>query len=314
MVLQPATKERLREHGARAGALAVLLAALTGCPADESSGDALPSARDARREGQPSARDAAPCTARVIERATGKVIDESGQPLRAAQAQMCLRTADDRLLCLRPAATDSTGAFAIEVVEEARCVKSVVMRALVADGDRATVYCPVALGTGGSTTLTIAQPLVLHRTRRATALPPEGDAKKSRVVRFADGVEIDVVPDELYASPPGYAGLAAVRLAPSAKGLCFVDQPQRYTAFYAFSPEADVEGAGFSFRLPNDSGASAGASVDLYLLGGLSCRLADGTFVDEGKWVKFGTATVSSDGKKLLGRTPCLTWLGLRAR
>jgi len=111
-----------------------------------------------------------------------------------------------------------------------------------------------------------------------------------------------------------YEELAATRLAPTTDGLCFLDAPESLEAVYAFSPEGDLKESTAALRIPNSTGLAADTVVDLYVLGGLSCSLASGAKVKEGDWVKFGQATVSSDGSVIEASgengLPCINWFG----
>ncbi len=240
----------------------------------------------------------------------GFVTDPGLNPL-FAKAQLCVRNPQDLLVCLAPADADaSDGFFSIAVPENNRCVAEATMRSLVPGADSSTFYCHIE-GEASEPIVRLDFPVVIHPTERATTLPPEGDTTASRTVVFGDGLEIDVVPDDFFAS---YERLAANEVDPS--DLCFLEGKDEPMAVYAFSPEGDIDGAGFPVRLPNTKGLAAGAIVDLYVLGGLSCTLADGTALAEAEWAQFGTGTVTEDGSMIASdpgsNLPCVNWMGYK--
>ncbi|MCA9668572.1 MAG: hypothetical protein KC503_23430 [Myxococcales bacterium] len=302
---------------ARAAAFAALLVLATvGCsdsssPAD-SAADTTPRDASTEQTTPDASPDAAVCTARYTERVTGSVVDENGKGIANARPQLCLRLANTALVCLDPPFTDAEGKFEINVPESTRCIAEAVMRALVPSTANATTYCPVSLPSDASPDVALASPFTVFATKPATTLPPEGDVAQARVVRFDDGLEIDVIPKDTFLAAPGYAGLAARRLAPDAPGVCFLDAAQRakVSALYAFSPEGNLLDGGFTARIPNGTNLPANSDVALYLLGGLDCILEDGTLVGEGQWVNYGSGKVSADGATVEAKIPCLTWFG----
>jgi hypothetical protein len=246
-----------------------------------------------------------------ITRVEGTVVAEDDAPMADVRPQLCVRTSPaDELVCLSPPRTDTAGAFVINVPASAQCMRHAVMRVLLPGADKVTAYCPLDLPLDRPV-LSLAQPYVLYDTLPVSALPPRGDANAARTVSFAEGLEVEVTPVRLVASGEGYAALASRRLLPSAPGLCFLGPAPPVVALWAFSPEASVDGAAFPLRLPNATALPAASTVDLYLLGGLSCDLEDGTPVAEGEWRSYDTATVSGDGAWVEGGSlPCFTWLG----
>ena len=254
------------------------------------------------------------CTAEWTARFTGQVVDESGDAVAGAKAQLCIRVApNDILRCLSPVDTDSTGAFVADVPETLRCTNEATLRALAPGADRATMYCHVEID-GRGPIVAIDPPLVLYSTVRATDLPAIGDSATERTVAFSDGLEVDVVPDQMFITGDGYDRLAASRLDDIAADLCFLDGTPVLVGLYAFSPEGDVSGDNFSVRIPNTTGLAAESSVSFYVLGGLDTRLPDDTVIPEATWQQYGTGVVSSDGSTVNGDLPYFSWLGYRAQ
>ncbi|MFC1612150.1 hypothetical protein ACFL6C_14395, partial [Myxococcota bacterium] len=244
-----------------------------------------------------------------IRTVTGAVVDESGAPLVGAMAQLCVRKAvSEALVCVSPVATDASGSFVVAVPTTAQCMQHAVMRVLMPAADRAVAYCPVLLPTSVCS-LVLAEPFILHATTPASTLPPPGDGTQELTVIFDDGLEIDVTPNRIPFID--YDSLAARRLSPDAAGLCFLEDAGSLEAVYAFSPDGEATGTPFALRIPNATSLPAHTAVDLYVLGGLSYTLGNGSHVEEGDWVQYGTATVSSDGNTIEGDgIPFLTWLG----
>lgn len=244
----------------------------------------------------------------------GSVVDEEGAAVADAKVQTCVRTDTAQLLCLQPATTDEDGAFRVVVPENARCMVRATSRVILPLTDNATVYCPVVL-PASEATLAVDVPYVLLSTTPATTLPPLGDASAERTVVFADGLEVSVVPEGIFAED--YAELAARRLAPDEVPDCVLRDAPDFEALYAFSPEGDIFGAGFDARIPNGTGLLPGTEVELYAQGGLHCELADDSVIEEGVWQQFGTGSVSGDGAviEMTGgeALPCFNWLAYRA-
>ncbi|MDX9722382.1 MAG: hypothetical protein RBU37_16680, partial [Myxococcota bacterium] len=86
-------------------------------------------------------------------------------------------------------------------------------------------------------------------------------------------------------------------------------------SLFGFYPEADVDGQGYTFTLPNKTGLAANSAVDFYLLGGLDCHAEDGSLLEEGSWHIFGQGQVDASGQSIIPndglRLPCMTWLGV---
>lgn len=268
--------------------------------------DARADAGDARPPGCPS-------EASWVHTVRGRVIDESGAGLPEAKAQLCLRVAPDGLLvCLQPATADASGRFEVELPVEARCLDRATARVLLPGTDRATAYCGITLPAGP--VIELDAPFTLYTTARATELPPLGDEAAVRTVRFADGLELDVVPRDLFGAGGGYEELAARRVSTSTPDLCVLEgAPADLAGLIAFSPEADLEGR-FAARIPNASQLAPAARVRVFVLGGLSCTVEPGVIVPEGEWAEAGEGVVGPDGRWIEADVPCLGWLGWTPR
>jgi hypothetical protein len=135
---------------------------------------------------------------------------------------------------------------------------------------------------------------------------------------FADGLEIDIVPDRytsLNLDPADYALLAATRLDDVASEQCFLAGVPALDGLYAFSPEADVDGASFPMRIPNTTGLAAGTSVSLFVLGGLNTFIPPDDFqVHEAEWFEYGNGSVSAGGDVIEAELPYFSWFGYRAQ
>jgi hypothetical protein len=246
----------------------------------------------------------------------GYVVDDGDRPVSGAKAQACLRNANSGdLLCLSPADSGADGTFGIVVPDNARCSSEVTARVLVPGTDRSTMYCHIALPAEGSTVISNTESIVLYPTTRATDLPEEGVVTDERTVTFADGLQIDVIPDIFFGAGEGYAGLAVGEIA--AEDLCFMEG-KTADAIYAFSPEGDVLDGAFPIRVPNKTGLAPGAKAVFSVLGGLDCHLPDGELVPEAEWTDYGTGTVDEAGEFIVsdddGHLPCFTWFGYRAQ
>lgn len=314
---------------------AIFLLAATGCDPDPASGtdagpgvDAGPGgadaggATDAGAECVPS--DDEPflceslepdpsCDGIWVVGVTGAMQTAAGDAVVGGRAQLCVRLfPDERLVCLRPATTDDAGGFAIVVPDDIRCLTRAEMRALAPGQGLATTYCPVEF-TGAGPIFDLSEPYVLHPVLAAT-VPPVGDETAARDVPFADGLVLNLAPDDFF-SDEDYLELAGAPVDVAATA-CFADG-ETFDGAYVFEPEGEI-GSGAAVSIPNASGLAPGAVVDLYILGGLDTLLLDGTMVAEGEVATIGTATVSADGTSIESddgtRIPYLSWLLWRAR
>lgn len=252
----------------------------------------------------------ASCTGTWAVGGRGQIIDEQGNPVARARAQMCLRSPTDTLLCVMPPESGADGFWHQEVPEgEPRCVAEMALRALLPNAGFGTTYCHVPLTTNGAV-VELREPIVLYATTPAISIPPVGDANAARTVVMADGLEMDVVPSVFFGED--YQNLAARRVDHTDPP-CFTDDS--LDGLYVFSPEVSVLGetGGVPIRIPAD-GMAEGTRVELLVLGGLETRLADGSAVEEADFVRFGTGTVTGGmivadpGSEL----PYLSWLGYR--
>jgi hypothetical protein len=213
--------------------------------------------------------------------------------------------------------TDVSGAFTVNIPEDLQCLESAVVRVVVPGTSTTTSYCDVDI-EGQGPTVEVSAPFVIYETTPATTIPPVGDATAERTVVFADGLEIDIVPDRfasLNYDVNDYTLLAAARLDDVAADQCFSADDPAFDGLYAFSPEADVDDASFAIRIPNTTGLAAGTSVSLFVLGGLLTSVPpDDTQVHEGEWYEYGTGVVAAGGEIIEAELPYFSWFGYRAQ
>jgi hypothetical protein len=253
------------------------------------------------------------CTGQWVVGVEGRVEDPAGVGIPGARTQICVLPVGGSLLCLLPPTTDASGAFEAVVTDPAaRCAERITMRVLLPASINATSYCELEL-TPTDAVVSLTDPLVVFGLERPACLPPEGDPTEPRTVTLADGLElVGLRPEQIH----DYDQLAAARH--DLGGQCMLRRAPAgdFLGAYGLRPETDVDG-GVGVRIPNATGLAAGASVDLYLLGGLASSLADGTAVEEGEWARFGTGTVSGDGRTIESdpgtRLTVLNWIAYRA-
>jgi hypothetical protein len=258
----------------------------------------------------------ADCAAEYVTAVRGYITAPGGRPLVGAKGQVCVHLfPSESLLCLRPGDSDERGIFTVEMPENARCITKAALRVIQPGVGKASTYCPVGVA-GTEPNLVLDEPLVVFQTRRVADLPPEGEETASRPITFDDGLVVDFTPDLYYSGGGEYADLGGRRVDPASPGLCFFGEADAPEGLYALYPEGQISAPGFPVHIPNTTGLPAGAAVQLYVLGGLDCKLADGTAIPEAGWQGFGTGTVSADGSTIDSDAgvglPCLTWLGYR--
>lgn len=293
--------------------------AATDAAADAPEPDATPDATSDTPEPDTTA-DAGPdvdpreeCEVDWVEEVRGSVVDNSGAPVEAAKAQLCVHIGapDGNLICLRPQDTDADGNYVIPTADSTRCVSNGSMRVFKPASTLATTYCHIDLANDDGV-LTVPEPVVIFETEPVADLPAYGERTAARSITFPGGLTIgEFVPDQLgfEFTEDAYGNLGALRVAPDTEGLCFVDG--EIDGLIAFTVEANVERS-VEFTLDNVDGFDAGASVDLFVLGGLQTTVDSGDQVPETEWRQYGQGTVSDDGTVITGRLPAFTWLGYR--
>jgi hypothetical protein len=260
------------------------------------------------------------CAATRVNYIRGWLVDRIGRPLPGAFGQICIvKSPSGELVCLQPENADQDGVFTISVSPRDSCAQSGVVRATRVGERRASMYCEADLTAIDAGNVTLRDPLFLYATLPPVEHPEYGDGMTRRTVRFADGLELDVVPYDLFGSDPmiDYEYLSARRVQPDERGLCFLEGVENQPdGLYAFAPEVAVDNDGAPVRIPNDLGLDAGAQVELSILGGLDCYV-DRVHIEEGSWTVLGTATVNDDATLIESdpgvALPCLTWMGYRA-
>lgn len=307
--------------------LCLLLSSACGGPTPDGDAGETADARIPMCETQPMVRDpvldpgslsgidrtpSPGCAGQWVVGVEGRVEDPSGAGIGGTRTQICVVPVGGDLVCLVPPTTDASGDFAAVVTDTMlRCVERMTMRALLPGSINATTYCELEL-TPTDSVITLADPIVVFPVERPACLPPAGDETAPRTITLADGLElVDLRPEQI----SDYDELAAARHDIGGHCISARAPAGGFLGAYGFRPETDVNG-GVAVRIPNTTGLAAGASVDLYLLGGLATTLADGTPVEEGEWARFGTGTVSGDGARIESDPgtllTVLTWVAYR--
>ena len=244
---------------------------------------------------------------------SGTILDDAGAPVPCAKAQVCVRGGKpSRLTCLRPVTTAQDGTFTIPIGTEVQCMSSATLRLFAPSRPLATIYCGVDLAAAEGD-ITLADTGRLFRLRAPENASEFCDDNTAESVSLDGGLTVDVQPS-LLADPAGdLPQLSAAKVDPTAEGLCFLGA-EAPAMLYAFGPETDVAGDGFGFSLPNDLGLAAGATANLFILGGLSTTVGTAS-VEEGEWHLYGQGTVSVDGSRIVAEgvngLPYLSWLGV---
>ena len=241
----------------------------------------------------------------------GVLQSDNGDPINDGRAQVCIRTPDGVLTCLRPKESCSQGEWEVLVPDNVRCVSSLVMHSFAFDRPFADTYCPLDVA-GLDVRATLPDPVVLYEVTPPANLPPLGDGSQMRTITLGD-MEVDVTPDQLF---EGYENIAAAKVPGTVSPRpCFYAATDDFDAMYGFTPSINIDGAtGFPFRIGN-TGLMQGTMVVLYVLGSLDCQL-DETFesiVEEGHWEKYSTVTVGANGE-IAGNLPCFNWFAYKAQ
>lgn len=254
------------------------------------------------------------CGANWTVGVTGRVVNTSGEGLGGARTQLCITTPTN-YLCLVPPTTDASGNFDIGVADmSARCIVSSVMRVSLYTDRYASTYCDLEIVPQDSV-YTLNEPLVLYSVEPPTCLPELGDETAPRTITFNDGLAlVDLRPEQF--ATTYYTELAAGRA--DLTGSCMLEHapPGGLDATWGLRPDVDVTD-GVKIRLPNVTGLAPGATVDLYVMGGLSTKVNDEP-VPEGEWATFGTGTVDAEGAFIESDEgsllPTLNWVGYAAQ
>jgi hypothetical protein len=177
----------------------------------------------------------------------------------------------------------------------------------------ATIYCDIPREPGSSQ-VDVEQGSVLFSMVPAPGLATVCGGQQATVTLDGD-LELKVTPAWMSDGDEDYGLLAARRVDPTTPGLCFVATGPTLTHLWALGPEAEIADPGFRFSAPNDTGLAPGASLGVYVLGGLTTTLFGGESVGEGEWVRQGAARVTDDGTRIEGSGEAavtyLSWLGL---
>jgi hypothetical protein len=293
---------------------------------------------------QPDLTDDFECTARYLEKFSGSVELEDGSPAKGSMAQFCIvLQKNGNLQCLTPTAVADDGTFEIAVPGMSSCIEEATSRVVMtptyctddsecgerscvpqryADGGVchngfATMYCEADLN-GDSPDHNVLEPFILHELNPPQDLPALGDEEEIRTVVYADGLEVDFKPFDIFASGGGYNALTARFFSPETEGFCHLESTTvEFEGLYAFAPESNIIGQStFPIRIPNKTQAAPGTTYDLYILGGLQCQLKDRSHVGESEWKLFGQGQVNPEGTFIVTGEgeglPCLNWLAYR--
>ena len=237
----------------------------------------------------------------------GVVTDESGIPVQGAEVEVFVTDTRPELVCLRPEDTDA-GGYQAAIPVEFNCATRLVVRAKLPTVPSALGYCEADLASAGSAIVS-QPPTQTFNLAEPTTLPPVGDSSLPRIVVFGDGLEIDVVPDEM-GGEDNYNALAGIRVPLGGLPPC-IAEGRGFAGLYAFSPEVPIGGPGFGFTVPNTTSLPAGTRVGFEVISDFFEGNPDAPL-----WNEFGTGTVLPDGSAIASdegsELPYLSWLGYR--
>lgn len=260
----------------------------------------------------PTRDPSCPAPVPYVASVRSRVVDPGGAGLTDARVQLCVWTDEPRMLCLEPGRADEHGDVLIDVAPAARCMVSATARVLLPQSRRPALYCELELSASDAS-LTVPEPFLLLEAPPPTSLPPLGDENAARVVDLGD-VQLEVTPTAM--GTEEYARLAGRTLTLDQAPSCLARNAPAFDLLLAMAPEADIDGAGFSFSVGQSLGLEPGDAVDVFVQGGIDCRAEDGTLLEKGAWHPLGAAVVEDDDARIAGvgasALPCLGWVGLR--
>lgn len=223
-----------------------------------------------------------------------------------ASIQACLRRMPgNSLVCAKPRRPDSNGLFTIEF-SAGECVTAVTVRAFASRPGFASTYRQLSL-RGATERIEVAPPLVLVGTGEFATIPY--CEEEPNACNTSADVQVDALLSmQLLAAnlQSDAESLGVARLSAEAASAHGINLPAGAAWVYAFSPESAIAQGGFSALLR--TAYPVGTQIQLWVQGGLSCKLTDGTPVPEGGWAAIGPVAVSSDGFVRF-TLPCLNWL-----
>lgn len=275
----------------------ILLTLLLGCgdelaPMDagaDGGSDPVDAGSDGSAEDVPTPA----CEGVYVERVVGRALDESGEGILGAAAQVCLNTVDERWLCLSPTNSDSEGRFDIRLGTGNRCLVRVAMR--VSADERVTDYCAPPL----SADLVDVGDLRVPTPTMEWTLDGVRLAHSSGLVLRASSES------------------EALRLSESVSARAGIEGESCKRANLGFESSVGFTPEGFQQDLFVESvpalGFEEGDDVEVVLLGGLFGELADGSILAEGDGMTIALGTVFEGAVAVDVQLPFLTWLGLRA-
>ena len=250
--------------------------------------------------------------------ASGRVIDENGNPIRGAFAGLCLYYDWRSDLCQNPVITDADGRFQTGVKAADQCVTSAALRIMTSELDRTVMYCPLKPAPQGVVALDSDVRLVKVAPSTRDAL---GDPTNPHEITSADGTVLTVIPDKFFLSDGGYADIHVLKWDFERWGLpCFADPENPPEQIVAFVPEGSLDDPGSALlSIPYSGDLAGGSPVNFFALGGLGTSLfpaageSSGETVKEGVWAPIGAGVVSADGSQVTtpaAGLPFFTWTG----
>lgn len=302
-----------------AGLLAVVGALsspmLLGCDGD---GDAD---GDADGDGDADCEPACHAAPFAITKVTGTVTDDGGTPLSGVFSVVCITT-PERSQCLN-ATSDAAGIFSVDIPAAVTAVLDVAV--YFPGEEHLTPYCKTEALCDGEVEL--CGPYMLwDAPASGVTIPAETETLAEEIrLEASDGAALIFQPGTSILANLGVELTAALTRFEGSTLPCFIDPSDPPLALYAVTPQdtlviepgtiATPELMTAALDLPNETGLAAGATVDIYVVGGAHASQAGTT---EGTWEPVATATVTADGTRIqtapgegIGQ---LNWFGVYAR
>jgi len=249
---------------------------------------------------------------------SGVVLDGDGNPVTGLFVQPCTYS-DDAEKCHK-ATTKADGSFSLSFAPAIK-VNALHVRFVTDDFTPSACHWEFEELPFANNEVVFEQPFVIEAMGEPDATVDIGSEGADV---SADGMSFSIGADDWF---PGIFEPTSVRvhkLDLDAHLPCFVPEDNVPDGLYALTPDwlSFSTPGGLEVSFENSKGLGAGATVDLYVLGGLDTKIrpleGEPVHLHTGDYYKFGTGTVSADGNEIVSDPgmglPAMGWMGWKAQ